>query len=194
MSRWWLRRASEPSRRHKARRVVSRRRQRVRGIAMFVTLPAALLGTATMAGAYGVAVMSRPTTVQCAPQIVAAPGRGSFDVRVFNASGINGVAGDITKQLTKRGFAVKETSTISALASSGPATIQHGSAGLDQALLLAQQVPGAAARRRSPGHRGRAHHRRPLRRSRGRAAADPAAPGEDPGRRVQHDVPLRPGR
>lgn len=125
---------------------MSRRRQRVRGIAMFVTLPAALLGTATMAGAYGVAVMSRPTTVQCAPQVVAAPGRGSFDVRVFNASGINGVAGDITKQLTKRGFTIKETSTISALASSGPATIQHGSAGLDQALLLAQQVPGSKLR------------------------------------------------
>ena len=113
---------------------------------MFVTLPAALLGTATMAGAFGVAVMSRPNTAPCVPQVVDAPGRDSFGVRVFNASGVNGVANDVSKQLTKRGFRIEEISTISALAASGGATVQHGRAGLDQALLLAQQVPGATLR------------------------------------------------
>lgn len=113
---------------------------------MFVTLPAAILGTATMAGSYGMAVMSRPSTSQCVAQAVDAPPRNSFGVRVFNASRVNGQAAEVTKALTERGFRVEETSTISALAASSGATIQHGRAGLDQALLLAQQVPGSTLR------------------------------------------------
>lgn len=113
---------------------------------MFVTLPAAFLGTATVAGTYGMAVMSRPATSQCVAQTVDAPGRASFGVRVFNASGVDGVAAEVAKSLTKRGFRVEETSTISALAAADGATIQHGRAGRDQALLLAQQVPGATLR------------------------------------------------
>jgi hypothetical protein len=121
----------------------SHRRHQVRQIVVLVTLPGVLLGTASIAAAYGSGLM-RHEEATCDPVVVPAPARGSFPVTVLNASGINGGASTVGRDLTRRGFRVVEASTAPTdLYVSGTVSIFHGKQGLDQALLAAQQVTGA---------------------------------------------------
>ncbi|HYN30114.1 MAG TPA: LytR C-terminal domain-containing protein [Dermatophilaceae bacterium] len=121
----------------------SHRRHQVRQITVLVTLPGVLLGTASIAAAYGSGLMGHEVQT-CDPVVVAAPARTSFPIKVLNASGINGAATTVGRDLARRGFTVAETTTApSDLYVSGTVSIFHGDAGLDQALLAAQQVTGA---------------------------------------------------
>lgn len=123
-------------------RVWGRRYRRAWQIGVFVTLPGLVLGTGTVAGAYGMGVIGQAQT-RCDPVVVAAPARDSFDVRVFNASGVDKVAGQTAKELGRRGFRVTETSGVPEGHLQNAVEIAYGAAGRDSALLLAQQVPGA---------------------------------------------------
>lgn len=120
-----------------------RGRHHWRGVVLFITLPAIALGTATFAGAYGLSRLSGPVAPPCVPQVVAAPARSSFGVGVFNASSSDGLAAGVAKQLTTRGFQVTSVANQSDLSSSAPVEIAYGAKGIDNAVLLAQQVPGA---------------------------------------------------
>ncbi|KGN38054.1 LytR C-terminal domain-containing protein [Knoellia subterranea] len=121
------------------------RRYQFRHLAAFITIPAVILGTASIATAYGTGLMSsEPPAQACQPVKVLAPAANSFKIKVLNASGINGAAHDVGRDLTRRGFNVVETSSAPrSLYVAGPATIYHGKAGLDQALLAAQTINGA---------------------------------------------------
>lgn len=121
------------------------RRYQFRHLAAFVTIPALLLGTASIATAYGTGLMSsEPPAPACQPVVVPAPPVGSFKVRVMNTSGQNGAAHVVAKDLTRRGFTVTDASTAPrTLYVKAPARIYHGNAGLDQALLAAQTIAGA---------------------------------------------------
>lgn len=121
-------------------RASARRNRRAWQIAIFVTLPGVVLGTGTVAGAYGLGIVGK-SEVQCAPIVVRAPARSSFDVRVFNASGVDRVAAQAAKELGKRGFKITETSGVPEGHLQSGVEIAHGRAGLDGALLLAKQLP-----------------------------------------------------
>lgn len=121
-------------------RTAARRYRRAWQIGVFVTLPGLVLGTGTVAGAYGMGVIGQAQT-RCEPVVVRAPARDSFDVRVFNASGVDKVAARAAKELGRRGFRVSETSGVPEGPLQNAVEIAHGKAGLDQALLLAQQLP-----------------------------------------------------
>lgn len=120
------------------------RRYQFRHLAAFITIPALLLGSASIAAAYGAGLMSSEPVVVCQPVVALAPPMGSFKVRVMNASGVNGAGHTVSKDLTRRGFDVTDVSTAPrTLWVKGPARIYHGNAGLDQALLVAQTIAGA---------------------------------------------------
>lgn len=120
------------------------RRYQFRHLAAFVTIPAVLLGTASIATAYGTGLMSNEPAPACQPVVLPAPPVGSFNVRVMNTSGQNGAAHVVAKDLSRRGFTVTDASTAPrTLYVKAPARIYHGSAGLDQALLAAQTIAGA---------------------------------------------------
>lgn len=119
------------------------RRHQIRRLVVLVTLPGVLLGTASIAAAYGSGLMSHEAPT-CDPTVVPAPARPSFDITVMNASGINGAATTVGRELTRRGFTVVDASTAPReLYVNKPASIYHGEKGLDQALLAAQQISGA---------------------------------------------------
>lgn len=121
------------------------RRYQFRHLAAFVTIPALLLGTASIATAYGTGLMSADQPAPaCQPEVVPAPPVGSFKVLVMNTSGQNGAAHVVARDLERRGFTVTgATSAPRTLYVKAPARIYHGSAGLDQALLAAQTIAGA---------------------------------------------------
>lgn len=120
------------------------RRHQRRQIAALVTIPGIVLGTASIAAAYGSGLMTPAPAPTCTPVVVKAPARASFDIRVLNASGVNGAATLVGKDLTRRGFKIVEASSAPRnLYVARPAAIYHGNAGLDQALLAAQQIQGA---------------------------------------------------
>ena len=125
----------------RARAVLGRRR-RAWQIAIFVTTPGVVLGAGTVAGAYGLGIVGH-STVACTPVVVRAPARATFDVRVHNASGVDRRAGGVAKDLTKRGFKVVEVTGVPKGKMQTQVDIAYGRAGLDAALLLAGQVPGA---------------------------------------------------
>ena len=115
------------------------RRWRVR-LALFVTVPGLLLGTLTVATAYGSSVFRGGDT--CQPIVVSAPARDDVRIRVLNATDTDGVARQVARTLTERGFIVTEVDNADDRTYvKGVATIYHGSAGLDQALLLQRQLP-----------------------------------------------------
>lgn len=121
------------------------RRYQFRHLAAFITIPALLLGTASIAAAYGSGLMTtdQPAPV-CQPLVVPAPALGSFKVTVLNASGQDGVGHVVSRDLSRRGFVVGDVSTAPrTLYVKAPARIYHGKAGLDQALLAAQTIAGA---------------------------------------------------
>jgi hypothetical protein len=85
-----------------------------------------------------------PPKPACSPVVVPAPARGSFTVNVMNATGRNGVAGEVAAGLVKRKFTVKGISNApESWYVTQSAVVHHGPAGLDQALLTASQIPGA---------------------------------------------------
>ena len=121
------------------------RRYQFRHLAAFVTIPAVLLGTASIATAYGTGLMSNePPAPACQPVVVPAPKADSFKIRVMNTSGQDGAAHVVAKDLSRRGFTVTDATTAPrTLYVKAPVRIFHGTAGLDQALLAAQTVAGA---------------------------------------------------
>ncbi len=121
------------------------RRYQFRHLAAFITIPAVILGTASIATAYGTGLMSTdPAPPACQPVVVPAPPAASFKVKVLNASGQNGAAHLVAKDLSRRGFTVVEASSAPrTLYVKAPVRIYHGRDGLDQALLAAQTVAGA---------------------------------------------------
>lgn len=121
------------------------RRYQFRHLAAFITIPAVIVGTASIAAAYGAGLMtSEPPPPACQPVQYPAPKIDSFNIKVLNASGQNGAAHAVAKDLTRRGFKVVEASTAPrTLYVKAPVRIYHGKAGLDQALYAAQTVAGA---------------------------------------------------
>ncbi|WP_353952405.1 LytR C-terminal domain-containing protein [Knoellia sp. S7-12] len=121
------------------------RRYQFRHLAAFVTIPALLLGTASIATAYGTGLLtSDPKPAACEPVVVLAPAPGSFKVKVLNSSGVNGAGQVVGRDLSRRGFVVGDVSTAPrGLYVKAPARIYHGKAGLDQALLVAQTIAGS---------------------------------------------------
>ncbi|HEY7718156.1 MAG TPA: LytR C-terminal domain-containing protein [Pedococcus sp.] len=121
------------------------RRHRMRQIAVFVTLPGVLLGTATFSTAYTRGWLTpEPPPAACRPEVVPAPARGSFTVNVLNATGKDGMAASVAKGLSQRKFAVGGISNApETWYVTQPAVIHHGPASLDRALLVQQQIPGA---------------------------------------------------
>ena len=121
------------------------RKHRLRQILLFVTVPGVLLGTASITAAYSAGLMTPPKPKPaCTPQVVPAPARGSFTVNVMNATGRSGVAAEVAAGYGKRQFKVNGISNApDSWYVTQPAVVHYGPAGLDQALLAAQQIPGA---------------------------------------------------
>jgi hypothetical protein len=121
------------------------RKHRVRQVMLFVTIPGVLLGTASMTAAYSAGWMTPPEPKPvCSPVVVPAPARGSFTLNVMNATGRDGVAAQVAAGLVKRKFAVRGISNApESWYVTQSAVVHHGPNGLDQALLVASQIPGA---------------------------------------------------
>ena len=121
------------------------RKHRLRQIMLFVTIPGVLLGTASITAAYSAGWMTpAPPKPSCTPVVVPAPARASFTVNVMNATGHQGVAAEVASGLVKRKFTVGGISNApDSWYVTQTAVVHHGPKGLDQALLVASQVPGA---------------------------------------------------
>lgn len=130
------------------------RRHKIRQFGTLAVLPGMVLGSASLAAAIGTGLFSRtPPPPACAPTMVPAPARPSFEVKVLNATGEGGRATLVGKELAKRTFRVVEMSTAPEnlyIRSAG--VVFHGDAGLDQALLVQTQLPGS--RLQNDGRRG----------------------------------------
>ena len=119
------------------------RRQRRRRLLLFVTLPGLLLGSATVATAYGTGLIGTET-VTCQPVAAPAPERGSFDIKLLNSNDTDGLGSDVARELGLRDFKIASVGNAdSSVYVKGAATIYHGPEGLDNALLLQKQIPGA---------------------------------------------------
>lgn len=121
------------------------RRHKLRQLGALVVLPGLLLGTASLSAAVGGGLFAKePPPPPCPPVVVDAPSRGSFDVRVLNATGESGRATLVGTELAKRKFKVIEMSSAPEnLYVRTAGIIHHGPAGLDQALLVQKQFPDA---------------------------------------------------
>jgi hypothetical protein len=121
------------------------RKHRLRQVMLFVTIPGVLLGTASITAAYSAGWMSPPAPKPaCSPVIVPAPARGSFTVNVMNATGHQGVAAEVATGLAKRKFTIGGISNApDSWYVTQSAVVHHGPKGLDEALLVASQIPGA---------------------------------------------------
>lgn len=120
------------------------RRQRRRRLLLFITLPGLVLGTATVATAYSTGLVGSPEKV-CVAEKKQAPERGSFEIELLNsADTLQGAAGRVNDKLLMRGFKVASVGNAdSSVYVKGPATIYYGPDGLENALLLQKQIPGA---------------------------------------------------
>ncbi len=119
------------------------RRQRRRRLLLFITLPGLLLGTATVATAYGTGLLGSPEVV-CTPVSAPAPERDSFDIKLLNSSDTAGLATDVARELELRDFTIISVGNAdSSVYVKGAATLYFGDEGLDNALLLQQQIPGS---------------------------------------------------
>lgn len=119
--------------------------RRLTQLLLFVTIPGALLGTVSLTVAYrgGWMTPSAPPPA-CVPQVVSAPQRASFVVNVMNATGKDGLGGRVAIGLAKRAFKVGRISNApDSWYITNSAVVHHGPAGLDQALLVASQIPKA---------------------------------------------------
>ena len=122
-----------------------RGRQR-RRLALLVTLPSLILGTVSVGGAYSAGLLTRKPAAVCKPTAVEAPARDSFKIEVQNSNETPGEGAKVAKDLTKRGFTVTQvTNAPDGVYIKRSALVYHGKQGLDQALLVAAQIPGARA-------------------------------------------------
>ena len=120
------------------------RRQRRRRLLLFVTLPGLILGSATVAAAYGSGLLGMSETVACTPVTEAAPERDSFDIKLLNSSDTDGLATDVARELELRDFSITSVGNAdNSIYVKGAATIYFGDDGLKNALLLQQQIPGS---------------------------------------------------
>jgi hypothetical protein len=121
------------------------RKHRLRQAMLFVTVPGVLLGTASITAAYSSGWMSPPPPKPaCTPMVVPAPARGSFTVNVLNATGVDGKAAEVAAGLAKRKFRIGGISNApDSWYVTQSAVVHYGAQGLDQALLTAEQIPGA---------------------------------------------------
>lgn len=120
------------------------RRQRRRRLLLFVTLPGLILGTATVATAYGTGLLGSSESTTCQPVSSPAPERDSFEVDLLNSSDTSGLASDIARELELRDFDVDSVGNAdTSVYVKGAATIYYGPKGRDNALLLQKQIPGA---------------------------------------------------
>ncbi|WP_338748679.1 LytR C-terminal domain-containing protein [Janibacter alittae] len=120
------------------------RRQRRRRLILFVTLPGLILGTATVAAAYSTGLLGMNETVACAPVSAPAPERDSFKIELLNSADTAGLASDVGRELELRDFKIASIGNAdSSVYVEGPATIYFGDEGLENALLVQKQIPGA---------------------------------------------------
>ncbi len=120
------------------------RRQRRRRLLLFITLPGLILGTATVATAYGTGLLGMNETVNCAPVTAPAPERESFTINLLNSSDAVGLAGEVGRDLELRDFKVASIGNADdSVYVEGPATIYFGDEGLENALLVQKQIPGS---------------------------------------------------
>ncbi|MCI1263257.1 MAG: LytR C-terminal domain-containing protein, partial [Tetrasphaera jenkinsii] len=115
-----------------------------RRAAILVTLPGLVLGTGSIAAAFGVGLFDHSDKPACTPEHVPAPARSSFQLAVANAGETSGEATSVGRELTKRGFAVANVGNApEGVYIKRAAMVYHGPEGLDQALLVASQIPGS---------------------------------------------------
>lgn len=120
------------------------RRQRRRRLLLFITLPGLVLGTATVATAYGTGLIGPDDASDCTPVSAPAPERDSFEVSLLNSSDTSGLATDVGRELELREFNIANVGNADgSVYVKGAATIYHGPDGLENALLLQKQIPGA---------------------------------------------------
>lgn len=121
------------------------RRHKMRQLGALVVVPGVVLGTASISAAVGGGLFAKePPPPPCPPTVVTAPARGSFEVKVLNATGEGGRATLVGKELAKRKFRVVEMSSAPEnLYVRTAGVIHYGAAGLDQALLVHKQFPDA---------------------------------------------------
>lgn len=120
------------------------RRQRRRRLLLFVTLPGLILGTATVATAYGTGLLGPDESTECTPVSAPAPERDSFEIKLLNSSDTSGLGNDIGRELELRDFDIESVGNAdSSVYVKGAATIYHGEDGRDNALLLQKQIPGS---------------------------------------------------
>lgn len=119
------------------------RRLRRRRLLLFVTLPGLVLGTATVATAFSTGLIGTPEVV-CTPVTMPAPERDSFDIKLLNSADTVGLATDVSRELELRDFKISSVGNAdSSVYVKGAATIYFGDDGLDNALLVQKQIPGA---------------------------------------------------
>ena len=115
-----------------------------RRAAILVTLPGLVLGTGSIAAAFGVGLFDHSDKPVCTPERVPAPARSSFQLAVANAGETSGEATSVGRELTKRGFTVANVGNApEGVYIKRAAMVYHGPEGLDQALLVASQIPGS---------------------------------------------------
>ncbi|GEM_PF-393453 len=121
------------------------RKHQWRQVATVITLPGVLLGTAGFAAAYGTGLFTKtPPAPSCAPTLVKAPSRHSFDLVVLNATGESGVATTVGRELKRRAFKVTDMSNAPEdlyIRDSG--VIYYGTKTLQDALTVRNQLPSA---------------------------------------------------
>lgn len=115
-----------------------------RRAAVLVTLPGLVLGTGSIAAAFGVGLFDHSGKPACQPVRVLAPARSSFALTVLNSAETPGEAAKVARDLTKRGFdVVSYSNSPEGVYIKRSAMVYHGPEGSDQALLVAAQIPGS---------------------------------------------------
>ncbi len=103
----------------------------------------------SFARASGTSTFGEPATLVMSgagvrPAGGARPGRAAFVVNVMNATGKDGLGGRVAAGLAKQRFTVGGISNApESWYVTQSAVVHHGPAGLDQALLVSSQIPGA---------------------------------------------------
>lgn len=120
------------------------RRRRRRRLLTFVTLPGLVLGTATVATAFGTGLLGQPEAPVCNPVSAPAPSRSSFEIEVLNSNDTAGLGTEVARTLEGRDFRVSSVGNApETVYVKDAAVIYHGAKGMDTALLLQKQIPGA---------------------------------------------------
>jgi hypothetical protein len=122
------------------------RSRRNRRLAAFLCLPGLTLGAFSLAGATAAGLFSPRIEHVCTAAAPLLPSPRSVTVRVYNASGIPGLAARTAAQLKASGFRVIAVGNApEAQWFAGAPTVVHGTRGTDQAALVASKVPGGIA-------------------------------------------------